>query len=91
MQLSRVEKKLNGFVTFLFILSIFVGVFHELTIEHDFDEKCEVCLIVHAPALLLDTPLIVSIELYFEEYLSPKIALFNQTKNSIRNRSPPLS
>lgn len=76
--------------TFVFMLSIFVGVFHEITTDHVHGEKCEVCLVAHSPAILVDKVSISSIEVYFEDYCVSVLAPFYQAKIFIRNRSPPL-
>ena len=94
MQLSRIEKEMRHFLQFfifLFILSIFVGVLHQLTANHHHDGTCEICLISHAPALLIDNIIIAPIEIYFEDYCISIVTPFYQAKISLRNRSPPLS
>lgn len=74
----------------LFILSIFVGVAHELSHTHQHGDVCEVCVLAHAPALLDDAPALVSIDQSYEPFASLRIvqpvapAIYN------RSRSPPL-
>ncbi len=77
--------------TFLFILSIFVGVLHELDPNHVHDETCEICLISHAPALLSDAVVISSIHTYFEAFYASFVTTSYQAKISLKSRSPPLS
>ncbi|MEA1891419.1 MAG: hypothetical protein U9N33_01760 [Campylobacterota bacterium] len=74
----------------VFILSIFVGTFHELEHHHHSpDDICEVCVVAHAPAVLNDSVVIVTIHRYLEPFYASFIFISDGVKVSLRSRSPP--
>lgn len=83
-------RRFRRLFAFIFILSIFAGIAHELSHAHHEGDFCEVCVLAHAPALIDDAPILPLITQTFEPFSSPQlphpIALVIQS----RNRSPPL-
>lgn len=75
----------------LFVLSVLVGVAHEMSHAHHSGDVCEVCLLAHSPALVEDTPAIALIDRYFEPFAAPHIAYPAALPVPGRSRSPPLS
>ncbi len=75
----------------LFILSLFVGAIHETNHTHHIGELCDVCVLVHAPGLLNDTPVTVYIEHYYTPFLTASITLAFAHCIPTRSRSPPTS
>lgn len=76
---------------FLFILSIFVGVIHEVNHSYADGETCQICIIAHSPGLLSDIPVVVFIEQYYIPYLTASIVLPFTHYIPTRSRSPPIS
>lgn len=75
----------------LFILSLFVGVVHQLNHNtHHTGDVCEVCLLAHSPALIDQTIVLSSLYIAFESFASPKVSRSAQYTLLTRNRSPPL-
>lgn len=91
---GKEEKDLRGlrkWFVLLFILSIFVGVAHELEHDHHHDETCEVCLLAHTPALL-DTPAVaIALDNIYDRFSDPVSVCPSIAPLSCRNRSPPRS
>lgn len=56
-----VIKKFRYFFAFIFILSLFSGIVHELNNTHHEGEVCEICVFLHAPSLLNDASVSISI------------------------------
>jgi hypothetical protein len=83
-------QRFKRFFALLFILSVVVGVVHELNHTHQGD-VCEVCVLSHAPALLGETFALAPIEYTFEPFEFFSIA--NPIAKSIilRSRSPPIA
>ena len=75
---------------FLFIISIFVGTIHQLEHNHIGDETCEICVLIHAPALLNNVVILPSIYKYFEPFNSSFTTISYLVKISLKNRSPPI-
>lgn len=75
----------------LFILSVFVGVAHELSHTHHHGDVCEVCVLAHAPALLGDTPPLALIDRSYEPFASLRIVQPTAPAILYRSRSPPLA
>jgi hypothetical protein len=84
-------KYFKQFFTFLFIVSIFVGVVHELFPDHHHDDTCEICLVAHTPALLNDAVALPSITTYFEPFYATFSPISYKLDISLKSRSPPLS
>jgi hypothetical protein len=74
----------------LFILSLFVGVVHEITHTHHTGEVCEVCLLAHSPALVEEAIVLSLVDALFDTFDSSKGAQPTQHILLTRNRSPPL-
>ncbi|MGZ8546852.1 MAG: hypothetical protein ACXW33_07855 [Sulfuricurvum sp.] len=74
----------------LFILSLFVGVVHQLNHDHHNGDSCEICVLSHAPALLGDAITATPLDHYYDKFA------FRNTSHPVassiltRNRSPPL-
>lgn len=75
----------------LFILSLFVGVIHESSHDHQHGDTCEVCVLAHAPALLGDTFTVTSIDHYYEKFSFINTSYPVASSILKRNRSPPLA
>ena len=75
----------------LFILSIFVGVVHEVNHDHHDGETCEICVLIHSPGLLGEIPTIVSIEQFHTTFIIAYIALPLAPFIPTCSRSPPIS
>jgi hypothetical protein len=84
-------QRFRRFFALLFILSLFVGVVHELSHAHHHGDVCEVCVLAHTPALLSDTPALVSLEQSYEPFASPQTSRPIASVIANRSRSPPLS
>jgi len=84
-------KQFQKLFVFLFIISIFVGTLHHIEHNHLDGETCEVCALVHTPALLND----VVTQPYIYKYFEPFYASFTSTsylvKIFLKSRSPPIS
>lgn len=83
-------KNFHKFFTLLFIISIFVGVLHELDSNHVHDETCEIYFLAHTPALLNDNIIITHINTDYEPFCTSFIKLSYQSKISLKSRSPPI-
>lgn len=84
-------RRFRRYFALLFILSLFVGVAHEMSHAHHQGDVCEVCVLAHSPALLGDaSPLALVVQTY-EPFAAP--AASQPFKLSIpgRSRSPPLT
>ena len=77
--------------TLLFILSIFVGVVHEVNHDHHDGKTCEICVLIHSPGLLDEIPTIASIEQFYTPFLSAHIALSFVPFILTCSRSPPIA
>lgn len=75
----------------LFILSLFVGVLHQASHDHNSDEPCEVCVLSHSPAVLNDTPLIPSIEHNYTPIIICHVTPPIPHPLPARSRSPPIA
>jgi hypothetical protein len=75
----------------LFILSLFVGVVHQLSHTHHAGEVCEVCLLAHSPALVDEAVVLPPLFVAFESFDPPKGSHPTQYTLLTRNRSPPLT
>ena len=83
-------RRFRRFFATLFILSLFVGVFHEIEHAHSQAHTCEVCLFAHSPLILSDAfelPKIDFVPVVFDARILP--LPFVATIPS-RSRSPPL-
>lgn len=84
-------KRFRRLFALLFILSLFVGVVHQLSHDHQNSDSCEVCLLAHSPALTNESIILSTVTSTFVPFAS---APFTQPSPLIiltRNRSPPLS
>lgn len=74
----------------LFILSLFVGVFHEIDHAHAAGDTCEVCLFAHSPLILSDTVEVSKVDsaaVVFDARITPlRFVSYIPT----HSRSPPL-
>jgi hypothetical protein len=84
-------KQFKRFFAFLFILSLFVGVVHELNPHHLHDGTCEVCLIAHSPTLLSDPLTLTFVSSFYEPFDGALVNQSHQEAISLRNRSPPMA
>jgi len=84
-------RRIRRLFALVFILSLFVGVVHEITHTHHAGEVCEVCLLVHSLALVEDAIVLSPVGLIFDTFDSPKGISPNQYTLLTRNRSPPLA
>jgi len=84
-------KRFKRVFAFLFILSLFVGVAHELSHTHHDGEICEICVFAHAPALFADLPTPTSITHTTQRFDPFFVAHGVSPKISLRSRSPPLA
>ena len=75
----------------LFILSLFVGVAHQLTHNHHHGEACEICVLSHAPALFDNTLTVTPIDHYYEKFAFTDASHPVVSSILTRNRSPPLA
>lgn len=75
----------------LFILSLFVGVIHEIKHVHHQGELCEVCVLSHTPVLLGETFALKSIDCTFEPFGFSSITNPSIQHITLRSRSPPLA
>ena len=75
----------------LFILSLFVGVAHQLSHNHLHGEPCEVCVLSHAPTLLGNAVTVIPIDHYYEKFSFTDTSYPVASSILTRNRSPPLS
>ncbi len=79
------------FFSFLFIISIFLGVFHELDAHHEHGETCEVCVVAHTSAILNDDQPLTVIQIPEELFYTIFTSIQKRENISLRSRSPPLS
>jgi hypothetical protein len=84
-------KRFKRIFAFLFILSLFVGVAHELSHTHHDGEICEICVFAHAPALFADLSTPPSISHIANQFDPFFVAHGTSPKISLRSRSPPLA
>ncbi len=84
-------QKLRRLFALLFILSLFVGVVHELSHSHHNGEPCEVCVLSHAPALLEDAVTVTSPDHDYEKFTFNNVSYPVSLSIQTRNRSPPLA
>lgn len=82
-------QKFRRLFTLLFILSLFMGVVHELNHSHHQGEVCEVCVLSHSPALLDEPFSLASINCIFEPFQFSSIVNSTAQNIIIRSRSPP--
>lgn len=75
----------------LFILSIFVGVVHEINHNYHDGDTCELCILIHAPGVLTDTSCVALIEPFYTPFTAPNSLLPLTCFIQTRSRSPPLS
>lgn len=75
----------------MFILSLFVGVIHEVTHSYSDSETCQICVLAHSPGLLGDLPVVVFIEQYYTPFLTASIMLPFTHYIPTRSRSPPIA
>lgn len=83
-------RRFRRFFALLFILSLFVGVFHEIDHEHSKGDTCEVCLFAHSPLILSDTvelPKVDGAVIVFDARIPP---LRFVSTIPAQSRSPPL-
>lgn len=84
-------RRLRHLFAWLFILSVVMGVVHELSPDHQHGESCEVCILAHAPALTHDATPIVLIEHCFEPFASSPVPHLSPLCVLNRSRSPPVA
>jgi len=75
----------------LFILSLFVGVVHQLNHTHHNGDTCEVCLLSHSPALAHEPIVLSTITTTFEPFVDTPFTQSSPLAILMRSRSPPLS
>lgn len=76
---------------FLFILSFFVGIIHEVNHNYSDGETCSICIIAHSPGLLDNTPALVFIDHYYTPFMAANSTFSFAHYTPIRSRSPPLA
>lgn len=83
-------RQIKRFLALIYILSIFMGVAHEITHVHQLGDSCQVCTISHTPALASDAPVLIQIDVPHESF--DKLFANNSKPLSIaaQSRSPPL-
>lgn len=84
-------RRFRRLFAFLFILSIFVGVVHQLSHAHHNGDSCEVCLLAHSPALVDESVVLSHVVSTFEPFASPQFTQLAPLAILTRSRSPPLS
>ncbi|MFA6144862.1 MAG: hypothetical protein WCW84_06660 [Sulfurimonas sp.] len=84
-------KRFRRLFALLFILSLFVGVVHQLSHAHHNGDSCEVCLLAHSPVLVNDSVVLSSVITTFEPFTSPQFTQPSPLAILTRSRSPPLS
>lgn len=84
-------RRFRRFFALLFILSLFVGVAHEVSHVHHHGDVCEVCVLAHSPALLSDTPALALVDLSYEPFRVPPVSRPLTLSILNRSRSPPLT
>jgi len=83
-------KQFQKLFALLFIISIFIGVVHQLEHDHPDDGTCEICILAHAPALLNDTVTLPFVYRYFEPFEVSFTNISYLLDISLKNRSPPI-
>lgn len=84
-------KRFSAIFSLLLILSVFIGVVHELNHVQHHDGTCEACLFAHTPALIDVSHPIIPITAYYEPFLLAYMPLLTPVKITLRSRAPPLS
>jgi hypothetical protein len=74
----------------LFILSLFVGVFHEIDHAHAVGDTCEVCLFAHSPVVLDDAGPLIFATVAFELQIFTSVVPSYQQYITAKSRAPPL-
>lgn len=82
-------RRLQHLFAWLFVLSVVMGVVHELSPDHQHGEPCEVCILAHAPALIHNVTPIVFIGYCFEPFASSSAPRPSPLCVINRSRSPP--
>jgi hypothetical protein len=84
-------KRFRRFFALLFILSLFMGVIHEISHVHHQGDVCEICVLSHAPGLLGDTSILLFIDQIYEPFIIFHLTLPAAPSILTRSRAPPLS
>ena len=84
-------RKVKRFLALVYILSIFMGVAHEVSHVHHLGDNCSVCVLSHTPALAVDTPTPISIDKTYTEFISLPQSKVNPALIQARSRAPPLA
>ena len=84
-------RKVKRFLALVYILSIFMGVAHEVSHVHHLGDNCSVCVLSHTPALAVDTPTPISIDKTYTEFISLPQSKANPALIQARSRAPPLA
>ncbi|MCX6074491.1 MAG: hypothetical protein NTY39_09245 [Campylobacterales bacterium] len=83
-------KRFRRLFALLFILSLFVGVVHQLSHAHH-DDSCEVCLLSHSSALANEPIVLSTVTSTFEPFACAPFTQPAPLAILTRSRSPPLS
>ncbi len=84
----RTMKRLLAIV---YILSIFMGIVHEVSHSHHLGENCNVCTLSHTPAVPVDAPSKTVVTQSFAEYIVQPQSEQKPLLLQARSRAPPLA
>ena len=84
-------QKFRRLFVLLFILSLFVGVIHEIKHVHHQGELCEVCVLSHTPGLFGETFALEPIDTTSEPFQFSSISNPTAQNITLRSRSPPIA
>ena len=81
---------IKRFLALVYILSIFMGVAHEISHTHHIGENCSVCVLSHTPAVPTDAPSIPLVTHSFTEFTPLTLSQTDPLFIQARSRAPPL-
>lgn len=84
-------RQIKRFLALIYILSIFMGVAHEITHVHQLGDSCQVCTISHTPALATDAPVLACIDAPQESFDRVYTNNIKPLTIPSQSRSPPLA
>lgn len=84
-------RKVKRFLALVYILSIFMGVAHEVSHIHHLGDNCSVCVLSHTPAVAVDTPTPIIIDKTYTEFIALPQSKANPSLIQARSRAPPLA
>ena len=84
-------RKIKRFLALVYILSIFMGVVHEVSHVHHLGDNCSICVLAHAPAVGVDTPTPVFIDKAYAEFTALPQSKAKPSFIQARSRAPPLA